>query len=233
MDPEASDGDGVHLRQGEAGGPAGRLRFRRFDPAVVAEALDTVTPYCDVICAHLNDIADNNTRAAMSAIEQLGEVDVMAMELSGDVRQLAATVAQLRAQLASDDADRDPAALREHLADLLDAVAEQSIAVAERVEQGAGRLSSRSTAIVAEMQFEDIGRQMIGHVTRAIDDLRDQLNRLGEHLRGEVDAEAMLASLASVEQLRQRHVMDIQRVTHAAATGDMAQVNDLPAIELF
>lgn len=221
------------MRNEQGGSPANRARFRRCDPAVIAETLETLTPYCDVICVHLNDIADNNTRAALSAIEQVRQLDLLTAELSEDMRQLAAMISWQRAQIVAVHADQDPEQLRASLLELVDLVAQRAVAAIDRVEQGAGRLSFRSTAIVAEMQFEDIGRQMIGHVTKAIDDLRGQLIRLSGHVGGELGGEAMLASLVSVEDLRHRHVMDVQRMAHSAAAGQTAAGTDLPSIELF
>jgi methyl-accepting chemotaxis protein len=86
---------------------------------------------------------------------------------------------------------------------------------------------------VGEVQFQDIGRQMIEHVTSIVDDLREQSERVIAYSRGEVAADEVRKSIRSVDDLRDAHVMERQRDVHAAATGGVRHTDGLPAIELF
>ena len=186
------------------------------DAAAVVVALHALLPYCDVISVHLDDVAGNNARAAVVVLEQIGEIDILATGVSDDAGYLAGLVDRLRVEL--------PAA---------GPLADELATAAARIVTRAGRLSEHGTRAVAGVQFEDIGRQMIGHITEAVDDLRYQLVRLGGYIDGELDTDAVRASIRGVEQLRDRHVMDSQRAAHALAMGEQHVVVQTPTVELF
>lgn len=165
--------------------------------------------------------------------------------------------AELREVLADDDvladgegaidlsnllAGEDNAFVREHgnvaqalrdLAQLINEIFGETVQAAARVEQTSAELTSRTTGAVGEVQFQDIGRQMIEHVTSIVDDMRQQSVRVIAYTRGEVPAREVRESVRSVDDLRDSHVMDRQRDRHAEATGGAWHTVAPPAIELF
>ncbi len=165
--------------------------------------------------------------------------------------------AELREVLAGDDvfadgegaidlsdllADEDNAIVREHgnvaqalrdLAQLVNEILGETVQAAARVEQTSAELTRRTSGAVGEVQFQDIGRQMIEHVTSMVDDMRQQSVRVIAYTRGEVPAREVRESVRSVDDLRDAHVMDRQRDRHAEVTGGAWHADTLPAIELF
>ncbi|QTE29361.1 methyl-accepting chemotaxis protein [Pengzhenrongella sicca] len=180
--------------------------------------------------------------------------DAEAKAIGASIRQVAAV---LREVLAGDDefadgegaidlsnlpAGEDNAIVREHanvahalrdLAQLVNEILGETVQAAARVEQTSAELTSRTSGAVGEVQFQDIGRQMIEHVTSMVDDMRQQSVRVIAYTRGEIPACEVRESVRSVDDLRDSHVMERQRDRHAEATGGPWHADALPAIELF
>ena len=87
---------------------------------------------------------------------------------------------------------------------------------------------------MGHVQFQDISRQMLEHVAEAIGDVRRQSEDVLAYAEGELTADAVRDRAIRVEDLRERHVMGRQRVTHASSTGgETAAPAAEPVIELF
>lgn len=85
---------------------------------------------------------------------------------------------------------------------------------------------------LGHMQFQDVSRQQIEHVTDTLQTLGAHFEEVSTALSTRVDPD--WRPLAEhIEAFRARHVMESQRVTHDTATGRVAMVEDRPAIELF
>lgn len=74
---------------------------------------------------------------------------------------------------------------------------------------------------------------MLEHVVAAVRDVGRQTEDVAAYARGAVDADSVRERVIRIEELRAKHVMGRQRATHANATGERADVDAAPAIELF
>jgi methyl-accepting chemotaxis protein len=116
---------------------------------------------------------------------------------------------------------------------MIDEILGDTVRATTQVEQTSATLTEHTTGAVGEIQFQDIGRQMIEHVEAAVDEVRAQVAAVNAYAEGEPPTEAVIQPPKHVDQLRGMHVMDRQRVNHAQATGGDSQATTLPAIELF
>jgi methyl-accepting chemotaxis protein len=119
------------------------------------------------------------------------------------------------------------------LATMIDEILADTVRATTQVEETSTTLTRHTTGAVGEIQFQDIGRQMIEHVVAAVDEVRSQVTAVRAYADGEQPAESVTRAPKGVDELRGLHVMDRQRSIHASATGTTSQVDDLPAIELF
>ena len=85
---------------------------------------------------------------------------------------------------------------------------------------------------LGHMQFQDISRQQLEHVMHAIDELESHFKEVDGTLGAERDT-GWQPLKARIESLRDSHVMHSQRVVHGAVTGDSAEQESRPSIELF
>ncbi|MFC7527188.1 methyl-accepting chemotaxis protein [Actinoplanes sp. GCM10030250] len=325
---------------------------------VVAEALEPIAPFCEVVDAHVNDVIEQTGEAAQAIVQQLIKVDSLAEVMSGDVSQLAGTLSRTESELSqvsssndqlvgrliayflyrdqqiralvdqmreldqhvkqieevsratnilalnamieavragdagegfsvvadevrklahrsseaahgigsniadltakldsvlSDDSQFDSGgtipesteetAMTRRLGGIANAQREMSamvtgilkdtVSAAEQVERSSAALVQETTGAVGHVQFQDISRQMLEHVTEAVADVRRQSEQVAAYARGELGAEELVASSINVEDLRSKHVMSRQRATHANQTGEAVQADIEPLIELF
>ncbi|MER7006105.1 methyl-accepting chemotaxis protein [Dactylosporangium sp. NPDC000555] len=110
----------------------------------------------------------------------------------------------------------------------------ETIDAADEVRRSSDALSAETTDAVGHVQFQDIGRQMIEHVIGAVEDMRRATIDARRYADAELPAEELLRQMTNVEDLRRRHVMAQQRLTHGTAVGgahDRQPATD--AIELF
>jgi len=85
---------------------------------------------------------------------------------------------------------------------------------------------------LGHMQFQDVSRQQIEHVTDTLETLGTHFAEVSGALSTRVDPD--WRPLAEhIEAFRARHVMNAQRVTHDQAVGRVAMMEERPAIELF
>jgi methyl-accepting chemotaxis protein len=74
---------------------------------VLAEALNPIPSFCDVVEGHVYDVIDQTAEAAKVIIEQLGKVDSLAEVMSGDVARLACTLSRTENELSEVSASND------------------------------------------------------------------------------------------------------------------------------
>jgi methyl-accepting chemotaxis protein len=115
----------------------------------------------------------------------------------------------------------------------LSTVLREALAAAGQVEDSSDTLRGETTGAVGHVQFQDISRQMLEHVTAALGDLRRQSGDLVAYSQGALPAEALRERMIQVDDLRDRHIMAGQRATHAASTGGRTEADSAPMIELF
>jgi methyl-accepting chemotaxis protein len=119
------------------------------------------------------------------------------------------------------------------LVERLDDFASRVDGAAHDLVLNSGTVHGLTTNMMAELQFQDITRQMIEHVVGTLDDLGGQFTAVSGVLAGGQDAGAMAELEASMERIRSGYVMARQHQTHAEVTGAQFDSHGAPAIELF
>lgn len=124
---------------------------------------------------------------------------------------------------------------QQEMAVVLTDTANATQAAAQDVDEAALSLQGRTTAILAEAQFQDITRQSLEAVTGALGDLGERVALVATHLRESGDVAGLAELDSSIAALQDSYVTQRQRRVHASAiTGhDDHAVSVEPAIELF
>jgi methyl-accepting chemotaxis protein len=146
-------------------------------------------------------------------------------------------------------ADRTAGGTHEEMStDRLKAVARQQQQLIERLGTFAGRVEQAArdqvtnsvtmhaltSSMMAEMQFQDITRQVIEHVTGSLGQLGAQFSGVADALADGDDVEGTATELEGcLNQIKTGYVMEKQRVTHAGVTGTTWAEDAGPAVELF
>lgn len=112
-------------------------------------------------------------------------------------------------------------------------VLQDTVRAAQQVENSSAALSAETTRAVGHVQFQDISRQMLEHVASAVAEVRRQAEDVIAYADGDVSGETLLGRMAQIEDLSTKHVMGRQRLIHAEVTGNDAQRDAEPVIELF
>jgi methyl-accepting chemotaxis protein len=123
--------------------------------------------------------------------------------------------------------------VQRELAAVMDAVLEESVGATREVTEISKILTANTMNAVGEVQFQDIGRQMIEHVMAAVDDLRQQAGDVADYAAGRLTADEVMTRALVVQEKDASHVMARQRQTHTAAIGHDIESEDLAQIELF
>ena len=119
------------------------------------------------------------------------------------------------------------------LAETMDAVLADTVRATRQVTEVSRALSANTTGAVGEVQFQDIGRQLVEHVISAVEDVQQQADDVAAYASGRCTADEILERVRAVDDQRATHVMARQRETHAAVVGGANADNSLAAIELF
>lgn len=108
-------------------------------------------------------------------------------------------------------------------------------AAAEDVDKAAASLQGRTTAILAEAQFQDITRQSLEAVTSSMGELGERVARVANHLRASDDIEGLQELDNSISALETSYVSQRQRRVHTTTVNGQESHEDggEPAIELF
>jgi methyl-accepting chemotaxis protein len=124
-------------------------------------------------------------------------------------------------------------AAQRDLAATMDAVLADTVAATRQVNEISQALSANTISAVGEVQFQDIGRQLVEHVAAAVEDLRQQTDDVTAYASGRYTADEVMQRVLLVKDRDVTHVMKRQRDTHAAVTGHDSDDDDQATIELF
>jgi methyl-accepting chemotaxis protein len=120
------------------------------------------------------------------------------------------------------------------IAELVGGLLSGTVDAAERVRASSDSLTADTTEAVGHVQFQDITRQMLEHVTSVVAQVHRQVADVLGYADGTVPAQDLLDRVTRLEDLQGTHVMSRQRDTHAAATGGSAEARTATLdIELF
>ena len=102
------------------------------------------------------------------------------------------------------------------------------------IHSGSERLSNMFVQAMASVQFQDVVRQQLDHVSHAVNRLDIHLLALGKALREPGETPFPTPIKRQLSDMFDGYVMDRQRQVHARETGNAAApANDGPRIELF
>lgn len=106
--------------------------------------------------------------------------------------------------------------------------------VLAQIDKTSKSLSGMFMEVMASIQFQDVTRQQVEHVTRALDRLEGHLETLRQRLR-QPEADIRFTPLAShLNDMFDGYVMEQQRSKHTLALGNApATASDGPKVELF
>ena len=113
-------------------------------------------------------------------------------------------------------------------------IQETVMGTVEKLQEKSREVAALMMESLANVQFQDITRQKIEHVTAIMDGATAELSRLEEQVKSAgVTPDGKINFTFCVDGYYDNYVMDTQRVSHMAATGTGGKVASLPKIELF
>jgi methyl-accepting chemotaxis protein len=188
-----------------------------------------------VVADEVRKLADRSRTAATGIGQSIAELTTrLDLVLSDDSQfdrdtgEIETTVdtAMTRRLSGISDAQRE-------MSSMVAGILQDTVRASQQVEASSAALAQETTGAVGHVQFQDISRQMLEHVSAVIADVRGQTEDVTAYAEGALPADAVREKMIRVEDLRSRHVMGRQRVTHAASTGGPAESGGEPSIELF
>ncbi|MEU4241453.1 methyl-accepting chemotaxis protein [Actinoplanes sp. NPDC026619] len=188
-----------------------------------------------VVADEVRKLADRSRQAANGIGSSIADLtsrldhvlsDDSDFDRDNAVAETAADTAMTRRLAAIAGAQRE-------MSEMVSTILHNALQAASQVEASSSALTSETTGAVGHVQFQDISRQMLEHVLAALADVRRQSDDLVAYSEGALPAEILRERMIQVDELRARHVMGRQRSTHAASTGEQADSDSAPMIELF
>jgi methyl-accepting chemotaxis protein len=189
-----------------------------------------------VVADEVRKLADRSAKAAQGIGTSIGDLTARLDRVLGDETAIdqdddipmpsGADTAMTRRLAGIADAQQE-------MSRLVGGILQDTVNAAEQVEHSSDALTSETTGAVGHVQFQDICRQMLEHVSGALADVRRQSEDLHAYADGAMPADQVLDRVIDVDELRSRHVMGRQRITHAQGTGEAATADAEPVIELF
>jgi methyl-accepting chemotaxis protein len=119
------------------------------------------------------------------------------------------------------------------LAGNMDGLINHQRAVLERIHQEGELIAKPIMALIGSIQFQDITRQQLQHVSQAMEFLADHTEKLKAHLEDfdlEIEVESLQTKMQAMLNL---YVMSQQRNVHQEIVGNGEQECKGPLIELF
>jgi methyl-accepting chemotaxis protein len=182
-----------------------------------------------VVADEVRQLSHQSATAAEDISSGLARVTALMEERLGQVGEQTGG----SGSVAINDQLRSIAETQREMAGVLDrSVGETRVGVAD-VEEAARSLGDRTTAILAESQFQDITRQTVEGVVAALEDLRERLGVVADHLGGERDAVALRGLDDAMEALSASYRSHRERSVHSGATAGGGDAAGAPVIELF
>lgn len=189
-----------------------------------------------VVAAEVRKLADRSSAAAQDIGSSLADLTTRLDAVLSDDSQFdrannqdftpEGDSAMTRRLSGIGDAQR---ALSQMVADVL----QDTVVAAEQVQTSSNALSAETTGAVGHVQFQDITRQMLEHVLGAVAEVKQQAEDIIGYADGDTPADLVRERMIQIDGLRAKHVMGRQRSTHAESTGDTAEADTAPVIELF
>lgn len=189
-----------------------------------------------VVADEVRKLADRSAKAAHGIGNSIADLttrldtvlsDESAIDRDDDIPATAEVESAMTRRLAG------IADAQQEMSKMVGGILQDTVHAAEQVEHSSDALTSETTGAVGHVQFQDICRQLLEHVSGAIGDVRRQSQDVLAYAEGAVPGDEVLGRVVDVDELRNRHVMGRQRVTHAESTGGRAAADTEPAIELF
>ncbi|WP_432524648.1 methyl-accepting chemotaxis protein [Kineococcus sp. SYSU DK006] len=183
-----------------------------------------------VVADEVRELSRQSAQAAASVRAGITRVTTLMEErLGSDTGSAGSSSEQINARL------EGIAGAQQEASEVLSAGVGATREVADRIAGSVTDLGARTTAALAQTQFQDITRQSVGSVTAALEELGRQLAVVTGHLRGEQDAEALRALDDAVAALQASYVSQRQRAVHSGrGAGAPAPAQPAaPVIELF
>jgi len=208
---QALDAMGGSLGEGEAG---------KGSPAVAGEVCRREQHLAEAAHGIGNSITDLTRRLDEALSEDVS------FQNGGDLIRPAGETAMTRRLDSIANAQRDVSRMA---SDMLRDTAN----AADQVRLTSDALFRKTIGAMAHVQFQDICRQMLEHISGTVADVRRQHDDLSAYARGELEGEELLKRAIQVDDLRAKHVMSRQRTTHASLTGAESETSPEPQIELF
>lgn len=175
------------------------------------------------------------------------ETDTAVNKINHGINAVAENIRQqFQDKLANSNVDAERAALTEFSTQLTNLgngyqiLLEHDMNTLQTVKESSGELAGMFMDVLASVQFQDITRQQIELVQKAMSKLDEHADTLARRIKASEDANFQYTPLAEhLDQLYSTYVMDTQRVTHQQATHqtEKSSTNAAPAaspkIELF
>ncbi|MFC4060350.1 methyl-accepting chemotaxis protein [Planomonospora corallina] len=184
----------------------------------ISHALSPLPVYCDVMSAHLRDVAGHTEEAALATLERMQEVDALAGTMAEDVAGLGRAVDMTQRQLGEmsesnsrlvlgliryfAQRDRKVAALVEEVRDLnrhvaaIEAVSRATnvLALNAKIEASRAGEAGRGFSVVA-----DEVRQLAEQSNRAAQDIGSSIGELTDRMRLVIDDDSTLDDAGPAE----------------------------------
>ncbi|PKO93663.1 MAG: chemotaxis protein [Betaproteobacteria bacterium HGW-Betaproteobacteria-10] len=175
------------------------------------------------------------------------ETDTAVNKINHGINAVAENIRQqFQDKIANSNVDAERAALSEFSTQLTNlgngyqTLLEHDMNTLHTVKESSGELAGMFMDVLASVQFQDITRQQIEQVQKAMSKLDEHAETLARRIKASEDVNFQYIPLAEhLDQLYGSYVMDAQRVSHQQATHQTANssANATPAaspkIELF
>lgn len=183
-----------------------------------------------VVASEVKTLAEESRKAAEHISRSVATIRT---SLSAELSRQEAEEAQTRARLAA-QADLPEMLLSwmRQMGEAYQELHQQHAALLQRLGQGTEAINRQAVEMLAEVQFQDIARQRIEAVQRALTDLEQRLSLLEAALLGPAGAHGEDLGV-DLEQVKVHYVMHKQRQDHRAALGEDGESADGPDVELF
>jgi len=184
-------------------------------------------------------VADEVRKLSTETDGAVGKINQGIHSVADTIRQ------QFQDKLAHSNVDAERAALTEFSTQLTNLgngyqqLLEHDLNVLSTVKQSSSELASMFMDVLASVQFQDITRQQIEQVLKALDKLDDHAEILAQRIKAAEDSNFEYTPLAEhLDQLYDSYVMDAQRTSHQQAlnqprTDTPSSATASPKIELF